>query len=159
MEGYKRFKSWVAMQRVRLSLSIAFLTVFSMQITIDYMNEKIWKFYDFGPKDVPALVFLPGTSGTAEIYYKQFLSLCPKGYRLISVQYPPYPDHDSWCKGFDRFLDKMGLDKVHLFGTSLGGYLAQIYIQQKPQRVISVVLCNTFSDTQYYKDNAPCVGM
>ncbi len=46
----------------------------------------MFKFYDYGPKDVPPLVFIPGASGTAEVFYKQFLSLCPKGYRLISVQ-------------------------------------------------------------------------
>jgi len=92
-----------------------------------------------------------------KIFYKQFLSLCPKGYRLISVQYPSFLDHNSWCKGFDKFLDKLQLDKVHLFGTSLGGYLAQCFVVYKPQRVLSLILCNTYADTQHYKDNAPCV--
>jgi len=145
LEGYKRFRSWVAQQR----------------ITVDVSSEKIWKYYDFGPKEeaLTPLIFLPGVSGTAEIFYKQFLSLCPKGYRLISVQYPPFMDHTAWCKGFDRFLDKMQLNKVHLFGTSLGGYLGQCFVMHKPERVLSLVLCNTYADTQYYKDNAPCVQM
>jgi len=110
-------------------------------------------------KEVAPLIFLAGASGTAEVFYKQFLSLCPKGYRLISVQFPPYMTHDQWCKGFDRFLDKINVEKVHLFGTSLGGYLAQCFIQYRPQRVLSLILCNAFADTQYYKDNAPCAGM
>jgi len=145
LEGYKRFRSWVAQQR----------------ITVDVTSEKIWKYYDFGPKEesITPIIFLPGVSGTAEIFYKQFLSLCPKGYRLISVQYPPVMDHLAWCKGFDKFLDKMQLEKVHLFGTSLGGYLGQCFVTYKPQRVLSLVLCNTYADTQYYKDNAPCIQM
>jgi len=103
------------------------------------------------------LILLPGVSGTAETYYMQFLSLCPKGYRLIAVQFPPYMNHEDFCKGLDRFLDKLSIDKVHLFGTSIGGYLAQCFVQFRPKRVISLVLCNTFSDTTYYADNAPCV--
>jgi len=89
----------------------------------------------------------------------QFISLCPKGFRLISVQPPDYMTHDTWCKGFERFLDKLGVDKVHLFGTSIGGYQAQCFVQYRPQRVLSMILCNTFSDTSYYKENAPCVAI
>jgi len=143
--GYKRFRSWVAQQR----------------LTVDVSGERIWKYYDYGPKDSELIpvVLLPGVSGTAEIFYKQFLSLCAKGYRLISVQSPPFLDHTLWCKGFDKFLDKMQLNKVHLFGTSLGGYLAQCFVVFKPERVLSLILNNTYADTQYYKDNAPCIQM
>jgi len=142
-DAYKYFRGLVAQQR----------------LNIDSFNDKVFKFYDYGPKEVAPLIFIPGASGTAEVFYKQFLSLCPKGYRLISIQFPPYMTHDQWCKAFDRFLDKIGVDKVHLFGTSLGGYLAQCFIQYRPQRVLSLILCNAFADTQYYKDNAPCAGM
>eukprot|EP01119_Soliformovum_irregulare_P006929 TRINITY_DN1933_c0_g1_i2.p1 TRINITY_DN1933_c0_g1~~TRINITY_DN1933_c0_g1_i2.p1 ORF type:complete len:276 (+),score=69.39 TRINITY_DN1933_c0_g1_i2:92-919(+) len=143
-EAYHRFRSWVAQQR----------------ITVDTNNtEKVWKYYDFGPKDVTPLVFLGGASATAEVFYRQFLSLCPKGYHLISVQFPSYMDHASWNKGFDRFLDKLGLKEVHLFGTSLGGYLAQSFAQYHPKRVASIILSNTFTDTSYYVENAPCAAM
>jgi len=75
------------------------------------------------------------------------------------VQSPPFLDHQSWCKGFDKFLDKLGLPQVHLFGTSLGGYLAQCFTAYKPEKVGSLILCNTYADTQHYKDNAPCAQM
>jgi len=142
-DPYQLFRSWVAQQRISLGS----------------VNEKIWKYYDFGPKEAIPLVCIPGASGTAEIFYKQIISLCPKGYRIISVQFAPYDTHQAWCKGFDRFLDKIGVPKIHLFGTSLGGYLAQCYMQYRPARVLSLVLNNTFSDTQYFHDNAPCAAM
>jgi len=142
-EGYKRFRGWVAQQKVSISL--------------DVFSEKVWKYYDYGPKDVAPLIFIPGVSGTAEIYFKQFLSLCPKGFRLISVQPPDYMTHETWCKGFEKFLDKLSLSQVHLFGTSVGGFSAQCFVQYRPQRVISMILCNTFSDTSYYKEHAPCI--
>jgi len=140
-EPFKLFRNWVPQQK------------------LDTANSKTWKYYDFGPKDVDAIVFLPGASGTAESFYGQFISMCPKGYRLVSVQYADYMTHDDWCLGFSQFLDKLGLKKIHLFGTSLGGYLAQCYVAQNPDRVASLILCNTFSDTTYYKDHAPCIGM
>jgi len=59
----------------------------------------------------------------------------------------------------DRFLDKIAVNKVHLFGTSLGGYLAQCYAAFRPARVESLILNNAFCDTQYFTDNAPCAAM
>jgi maspardin len=142
-DPYQLFRSWVAQQRVSLGS----------------VNEKIWKYYDFGPKDAIPLVCIPGASGTAEVFYRQMISLCPKGYRIVSVQYAPYDTHQGWCKGFDRFLDKIGAPKAHIFGTALGGYLAQCYAQYRPARVASLILNNTFSDTQYYHDHSPCTAM
>lgn len=143
-EGFKLFRSWVSLQRVN----------------IDYFgSERVWKYYDWGPKDVPPLVCIPGVSGTAETFFKQFLSLCPKGYRIIAVQPPAYMTHASWTQGFDRFLDLLSLNKVHLLGTSLGGYLALCFLQYRPQRVASLILQNAFCDTSYFQENAPCVQM
>ena len=59
--------------------------------------------------------------------------------------------HDAWCKGLDKFLDKINVNKIHLFGTSLGGYLAQCFVQHRPQRILSLILNNSFSDTQFYQ--------
>eukprot|EP01133_Synstelium_polycarpum_P010774 gene10774-12552_t len=140
---YRLFKSWVPLQKV----------------SIGGINEKVWKYFDFGPKDTTPIIFIPGVSGTAEIFFKQMVSLCPKGFRIISVHYAPYDSLVGWCKGFDRFLDKIGAEKVHIFGTALGGYLAQCYYQTRPSRVHSLILNNSFCDTQFFHDNAPCASM
>ncbi|KAG8095446.1 hypothetical protein GUJ93_ZPchr0012g22022 [Zizania palustris] len=39
---------------------------------------KLWRYYDFGPKAVPPLVCIPGIAGTADVYYKQIMSLSMK---------------------------------------------------------------------------------
>jgi maspardin len=96
----------------------------------------------------------------------QIMSLCPKGYRLISVQYPAYSSFDRFIRGFDRFIDHIGESSslgnstavnygVHLFGTVLGGYLALCYAQSRPNRVKSIILCNSFADTEPYSENSP----
>lgn len=42
------------------------------------IGTKQWRYYDFGPKVVPPLICLPGTAGTADVYYKQIMSLSMK---------------------------------------------------------------------------------
>ncbi|KAK6137680.1 hypothetical protein DH2020_028606 [Rehmannia glutinosa] len=42
------------------------------------IGSKQWRYYDFGPKVVPPLICLPGTAGTADVYYKQIMSLSMK---------------------------------------------------------------------------------
>ncbi|KAG5539781.1 hypothetical protein RHGRI_020109 [Rhododendron griersonianum] len=122
---------------------------------------KQWRYYDFGPKVVPPLICLPGTAGTADVYYKQVMSLSMKGYRVISVDIPRVWNHHEWIQAFEKFLDAIDVHHVHLYGTSLGGLLAQLFAQHRPRRVRSLVLSNTFLETHNFAAAmpwAPVVG-
>ncbi|XP_044016976.1 maspardin-like isoform X1 [Aphidius gifuensis] len=117
---------------------------------------KGWKIYDSGPKTIKSpLICLPPVSGTADIFFKQILSLGAKGYRVISAEPPVYWSIDEWCEGFRKLMDYMELDRVHLFGASLGGFLAQKYAEVNAHcpRVVSLILCNTFTDTSVFSYN------
>uniref|UniRef100_A0ABD2XL33 Maspardin n=1 Tax=Trichogramma kaykai TaxID=54128 RepID=A0ABD2XL33_9HYME len=129
------------------------------KIVVDSDGLKGWKVYDSSPKSIKCpLVCLPPVSGTADIYFKQILGLSAKGYRVIAVEPPVYWDVKEWCNGFRRLLDYLQLKKVHLFGASLGGFLAQKFAEYDTQssRVASLILCNTFLDTSIfsYHDSA-----
>ena len=119
------------------------------------------------------VVFIPGTSTGAESFFYQLDALSCKGYRCVALQYPPYYSVDEWVDGFDLFLDVLGettvsstqgsgkkslllppAGKVHLFGNSLGGFLAQAYCAERPKRVASLMLCNSFSSTASFADQA-----
>jgi len=139
-EMYKNFRSWVGLQKL-------------------ICDDKEWQFYDYGPKNVPPLLFIPGAQGTADVFYKQFVSLSSHGYRLVSIQYPPLWTHGEWVKAFDRFLDLLHVDKVHIFGASLGGYLALCFTQYRPQRVLSLILCTSFIDTHHFHRHSAWVSM
>lgn len=101
---------------------------------------------------------------------------------LLQLQYPVYWDLLEFCDGFKKLLDHLQLDKVcpvflylptseshilqsrksmltlvlfdqvHLFGASLGGFLAQKFaeVTHKSPRVHSLILCNSFSDTSIF---------
>jgi len=144
IEEYKKFKSLAALRKV----------------FIDHEGSlRTWRYYDLGPRDAVPLVMLHGDTGTAESFYRQIVTLYPKGYRILTVQYPAYSSHENWTRAFDKFNDEIKLVKFHLFGTSLGGYLAQCYAKYRPTRVLSLILCNSFCDTQYFADMYPFSGI
>lgn len=63
---------------------------------------------------------MPPVSGTADIFYKQIMGLTTRGIRVIGVEPPPYWNLKEWCDGFKRLIDYLELDKIHIFGASLG---------------------------------------
>ncbi|KAI5594912.1 hypothetical protein BDE02_03G102700 [Populus trichocarpa] len=119
------------------------------------IGTKQWRYYDFGPKAVPPLICLPGIAGTADVYYKQIMSLSMKGYRVISVDIPRVWNHHEWIQAFEKFLDVIDVHHIHLYGTSLGGFLAQLFAQHRPRRVRSLILSNTFLETRSFASAMP----
>ncbi|XP_064935187.1 uncharacterized protein LOC135666621 isoform X4 [Musa acuminata AAA Group] len=97
-----------------------------------FIENKQWRYYDFGPKTVPPLICIPGIAGTTDVYYKQIMSLSMKGYRVISVDVPHVWSHHEWAHAFEKFLDTLSIYHVHLYGTSLGGFLALVFAQHRP---------------------------
>jgi len=126
------------------------------RIVVDFGNSKDWRIYDCGPKKVKCpLVCLPPVSGTADVFFKQALALSAKGVRVITAEAPVYWNIREWCEGFKKLLDHLELDRVHLFGASLGGYLAQKFAEHTYicPRVASLILCNTFTDTSVFNNH------
>lgn len=82
----------------------------------------------------------------------QVMTLSKMGYRVISLQYPVYWTLREFVLGLVRLLDRLGLDQVHLFGASLGGFLAQKAAEMTVNcpRVASLILCNSFADTAIF---------
>ncbi|KAG5249215.1 maspardin [Salix suchowensis] len=119
------------------------------------IGTKQWRYYDFGPKAVPPLICLPGVAGTADVYYKQIMSLSMKGYRVISVDIPRVWNLHEWIQAFENFLDVIDVHHIHLYGTSLGGFLAQLFAQHRPRRVKSLILSNTFLETRSFASAMP----
>nr|XP_014354120.1 PREDICTED: maspardin isoform X2 [Latimeria chalumnae] len=101
-------------------------TVPLKRIIVDDDDSKVWSLYDAGPRSIRCpIIFLPPVSGTADVFFQQMLALAGWGYRVIIV---------------------------HLFGASLGGFLAQKFAEYtyKSPRVHSLILCNSFSDTSIF---------
>ncbi|XP_043698456.1 maspardin isoform X3 [Telopea speciosissima] len=119
------------------------------------IGSKQWRYYDFGPKLVPPVICIPGTAGTADVYYKQIMLLSMKGYRVISIDIPRIWNHNEWVLALEKFLDAIDVHHVHLYGTSLGGFLAQLFAQHRPRRVKSLILSNSFLETRSFAAAMP----
>lgn len=126
-------------------------TVPQKKIIVD--DGKEWTLYDAGPKSVRCpIIFLPPASGTADIFFRQMLSLSSLGYRSIAVNHPITWTTEEWATSFYRLLNYLEVDRIHIFGASLGGFLAQKFAQytSNSKRVVSLILCNAFVDTAIF---------
>ncbi|XP_022086957.1 maspardin-like [Acanthaster planci] len=129
-------------------------TVSLRKVAVDDDDSKYWTVYDVGPRCVKCpVIFFPPVSGTADIFFRQMLGLSAKGYRTISLEYPVHWTLEGLCISFRKLLDHMQLDMVHIFGSSLGGFVAQKFAEYsyRSPRVISLILCNTFIDTEVFQ--------
>lgn len=73
-------------------------------------------------------------------------------HRVMTFDWPGFGESplDEGEPGMDRFadclvglLDHLGLDRVHLCGLSMGGYAALAFYRRWPERIASLILCDT----------------
>ena len=73
-------------------------------------------------------------------------------YRLILPDLPGFGENSrlesapydvaSQAKRLNRFAESLGLDRFHLAGSSMGGYIAGFYASEYPEKVKSLALFN-----------------
>jgi len=114
--------------------------------------------YDIGPQDISCpIICLPPCTCDASIYYKILLLLSNRGYRIISLNYPITYTVNAFCESFIELIDTLRLSAVHLFGSSLGGFIAQKFYDNAAKTnccVKSLILCNSFTDTSVFDCHA-----
>lgn len=94
------------------------------------------------------LLLLNGTSGHIEAWTHNVRALA-QNYRVIGYDYPGHgystlaeadleiPDYEAHLL---ELLDVLGLDRVHLLGESLGGWIAIKFAAHHPEKLRSIVL-------------------
>jgi len=121
--------------------------------TVILRDGRTWKYVDCGPKEVPPLICLPGTSGSCYCFFMQQSSLLTKGYRVMSFDIPIVHTHKEFCSSLDCLMDHLKIPQAHFYGVSLGGFLAQAFCLLYPKRVHSLALTNSLCDTSLFKKN------
>ncbi|HMO74973.1 MAG TPA: alpha/beta fold hydrolase [Sphingopyxis sp.] len=95
-----------------------------------------------------AVVFIPGTGGHLEAFTRNLLPHA-EHWRTIALDmvghgYSSKPDHDYEIRHYVRhlldFADALGLDRLHVHGESLGGWIAAQFAIDHPDRVASLTL-------------------
>ncbi len=107
---------------------------------------------NFGDQKNPALILIMGVAGQGIMWSDSFCNQLSKNFFVIRYDHrdvgqsshinymaKPYGLRDL-SDDVIRILDGYNIQKAHLVGTSMGGYLAQLCMQQKPDRLLSVTL-------------------
>jgi len=101
-----------------------------------------WPHIDTGG-DGPALIMLPGSVGTCEIFFKQIASLRDR-LRIVSVSYPAEADPVRLADGLAGLMTALRLERASVLGSSFGGYWAQFFALRHPERLATLFLGNIF---------------
>lgn len=109
--------------------------------TVDVAGH-VWPYVDTHGNG-PALVLLPGSVGTCEMFFKQIAAL-GRDLRLIAVSYPTLSDPARLADGLAGLLDHLGLRRASVLGSSFAGYWAQYFGLRHAGRVETLFLGNTF---------------
>lgn len=98
--------------------------------------------------DGPALILLHGTGGHAECYLRNLSSLAVDfrviAYDMIGHGFTAKPDRpytlDVYVEHLRALQDALGIDRCHLSGESLGGWVGAWFAQAHPERVGRLIL-------------------
>ena len=110
----------------------------------------------------PLLLFLHGIGNNRTSWHLQLPHFAPhftaaawdaRGYGL-SDDYDGALDFGDFSADLVRVLDHFGAKKAHLCGLSMGGRIAQDFYPRHPDRVATLVLCDTFAGDDPNDPNA-----
>lgn len=111
-----------------------------------HLDGKDWGVIDTGgAPGQPTLLMLPGTLGTASLFWNQILALRARA-RVVALTLPAITRIDRLADSLARLLLKLRVGPATVVGSSLGGYLAQMLAARHPARVKSLVIGNSLSD-------------
>jgi proline-specific peptidase len=115
-----------------------------------------------GAGEAVPLLTLHGGPGAGHDYFEPFEALASDRPVVLFDQLgcgkSDQPDDDSLWR-IERFVDEvaavrnaLGLERVHLFGHSWGGWLAIEYLLGEPAGVVSVILASTSASLRQYAE-------
>lgn len=89
------------------------------------------------------LVFLVGGTGVSEMYMN-YITALEKDYRILTFDYPmEYTSLKELCEGISLLLTKLSIPKAIFVGSSLGGYVAQIFAAAHHEQTEGMCLFST----------------
>ncbi len=103
----------------------------------------IWEYYSGGSGN-KTILFLHGMGGAYDLWWQQATEF-EKDYKVITYTLPEEINSlEKTSKGILKIIEKEGVDRFYVVGTSMGGYIAQYLAKIIPDKVEKVVFGNTF---------------
>ncbi len=112
-----------------------------------------WSYRVVGDGDDRLLV-LHGGGGEADALFPQILGFAST-YRVVAPTIPKtLSSIDDTIKGLATILNTESADRVHVFGVSFGGLIAQAFIRRYHARIRDVVLSHTAIPTEQHAERS-----
>lgn len=115
------------------------------------VGDSAWPYLEGGRKDAEPLVLLHGFGGDKDNWAMYAPEIVGK-YRLIAPDLPGFGENSrDISQSYDMatqaarvrdFLDAMGIEKCHIGGNSMGGFVALRFALDYPERLITMTLFN-----------------
>lgn len=115
------------------------------------VNKHTINYYDEGPVNAPAVIFIHGFPFNKSMWSKQTEAL-KENVRVIAYDVRGHGDSHSGTEDFSielfvqdliSLLDELEIDKAILCGLSMGGYIALNAVENYPDRFRALVLCDS----------------
>jgi maspardin len=105
------------------------------------IGDREWGYVEVGEAG-PALLLIPGTLGRGDIFWQQMEALEGRA-RIVAVTYPRSGGVAEWASDLAELCGRVGLGRVTVLGSSLGGYLAQYFAAAYPHMIEGLIAANT----------------
>lgn len=120
----------------------------NLKITI---NNLTFSYLDEGSTNAPAIILIHGFPLNKAIWKKQ-VEILMDSYRVIAYDIRGHGNTDTGNDNFSiglfandllSLMDALKIDKAILCGLSMGGYIALYAIENYPERLKALILCDT----------------
>ena len=102
----------------------------------------LYRVWDLGQGE-DAVLFLPSGMGNGEIYFPYLLEMSRRR-RCIAVSLPECKHMADFARQIHGILcEDLGVRRVTVVGSAIGGLLAQVYVRAYPAETEGLILCTT----------------
>lgn len=124
--------------------------------SLTFGSSAVWEYLSLGKGD-DTILFLHGMAGDYDIFW-QVIEPLASTYKIIAVTYPPIDSLEKTADGIWKILDREKSGPVHVVGTSLGGYIGEYLIAERPERIQSCVIANSFPPNDIIEKDNRLIG-
>jgi proline-specific peptidase len=129
-----------------------------------FRGYETW-YRDVGPENGVPLVCLHGGPGSSHHYFEPLEALAEEGRRVVmydqlgcgSSDRPDDPDLwtvELFVDEVGAVRDALGLERIHLLGSSWGSMLGIEYVLTKPEGLVSLILNSPPTSSETWKEEA-----
>ncbi|KAK2945636.1 putative maspardin [Blattamonas nauphoetae] len=119
--------------------------------TISAPQPIVWRYYDVGDEHFPTVVCIPGAVETSAVFFQQILFLSTQKLRVIATEIPECSSYSTLLQSFNHLLSFLGVQKLHLVGSGLGGFFLLLFSKRQTSRVKSLLLLNSFGSNKKFR--------